>query len=127
MADLLETASRWLQDQRHRHLSRTVTYRRGAESAQLAATIGRTKFEIDDGYGAIERYESRDFLVLAEELVLGGSAVLPDRGDRIEETVGTTTYVYEVCAPGKEPPWRYSDPYRQTLRIHTKLVSTVET
>lgn len=127
MADLLETTSRWLQDQRHRHLSRMVVYRRGAETAQLAATIGRTKFEIDDGYGAIERYESRDFLVLAEELVLGGIAVLPDRGDRIEETVGLTTYVYEVCAPGKAPPWRYSDSYRQTLRIHSKLISTVET
>lgn len=125
MPDLLAKGSAWLEEQRTRHVSQIVTYRRGAETAQLAATIGRTKFEVDDGYGAIERYESRDFLVLAEDLIVGGSAVLPDRGDRIEETVSTTTYVYEVCAPGKEPPWRYSDPYRQTLRIHTKLVSTV--
>ena len=124
MADLLKTASRWLQDQRHQHLTRTVTYRRGSDTVDLAATIGRTKFEVDDSYGAIERYESRDFLVLAEELILGGALRLPERGDRIDEAVGTTTYVYEVCAPGKEPPWRFSDAYRQTLRIHTKLITT---
>jgi len=29
-----------------------------------------------------------------------------------------------VMAPGKEPAWRYSDPYRKTLRIHTKHVDT---
>jgi len=32
------------------------------------------------------------------------------------------TFIYEVMAPGNEPPWRYSDPYRRTLRIHTKLI-----
>ena len=32
--------------------------------------------------------------------------------------------VYEVMAPGTEPPCRYSDPHGVTLRIHTKLVGT---
>jgi hypothetical protein len=53
--------------------------------------------------------------------------VLPQRGDRIRETDGATTYVYEVLAPGDEPHWHYSDAYRQTLRIHTKQVDTEET
>ena len=26
---------------------------------------------------------------------------------------------------GSEPPWRYSDPFRVKLRIHTKLVDTI--
>ena len=124
MADLLEQASTWLDGQRKTHLSRPVVYERGEESVEVQATIGRTVFEAADAYGVVERTESRDFLVLAADLVLGGEAVLPERGDRIREAQGQKTYVYEVLAPGKEPPWRWSDDYRQTLRIHTKHVAT---
>lgn len=123
MADLLEWASNWLEDQRTKHATRTVTYRRGVDSVDLPASIGRTEFEIDSGVGVLERTESRDYLVTAADLVLGGWPALPQRGDRIEERAGTTVYIHEVMAPGKEPAWRYSDPYRKTLRIHTKLVS----
>lgn len=125
MADLLEWASNWLEDRRTQHATRIVTYRRGLDSATVNASIGQTEFEVDDGFGVLQKTESRDFLILAVELVLAGATVLPERGDRIEETVGTTTYVYEVMAPGNAPPWRYSDPYRKTLRIHTKLVETI--
>ena len=118
MADLLKQGSDWLEDQRHRHLSRTVTYRRGAVSVELSATVGRTTFEIDSGTGFLERIESRDYLVL------GGQATLPERGDLIVETDGSAVFSYEVTAPGTEPAWRYSDPYRKTLRIHTKLVES---
>jgi hypothetical protein len=72
----------------------------------------------------VERIESRDFLILAEDLVLDGTVVLPVRGDRIRETQGGKVYVYEVVAPGNEPCWRYSDPFRKTLRIHTKHIAT---
>jgi len=54
--------------------------------------------------------------------VLGGTPVLPQRGDRIRETQSTQVFVYEVVAPGDEPCWRYSDPYRRTLRVHTKQI-----
>ncbi|HHK41649.1 MAG TPA: hypothetical protein ENJ50_04445 [Planctomycetaceae bacterium] len=124
MADLLETGSNWLQDQRTQHMSRTVTYERGIDTVSLSATVGRTVFEIDDGRGVIQRHEARDFLVLADDLVLAGSKTLPQAGDRVRETQGTTVFVYEVMAPGNEPVWRYSDPYRKTLRIHTKHIRT---
>ncbi len=124
MVDLLEQGSNWLQAQRHLHASRTVTYQRGAETVDLQATIGKTVFEIDNGYGISEKTESRDFLIRTADLMLTGQQVLPQRGDRIRETQGATTFVYEVMAPGKEPHYRYSDPYRQTLRIHTKHIDT---
>ena len=122
--DLLDQASAWLDGKRKAHLSRPVTYQRGVESVAVQATVGRTVFELADAYGVVERTESRDFLVLAADLVLGGAAVLPERGDRIRETDGAKVYVYEVMAPGKEPHWRWSDDYRRTLRIHTKHVAT---
>lgn len=124
MSDLLERGSAWLEEQRHRHLTRTVTYARGSATVDLSATVGKTVFQVDNGYGILERVESRDYLIRAEDLVLDGVPVLPKRGDRVRETQGSHVFVYEVLAPGQEPEWRYSDAYRKTLRIHTKLVAT---
>ena len=50
--------------------------------------------------------------------------VLDERGDRIEETESGKKFTYEVMPLGTEPHWRYSDPHRKTLRIHTKHIST---
>ena len=122
MADLLERSSAWLEDQRARRMTRPVLYVRGGQTVEVPATIGETIFRIDGGAGAMLRTESRDYLITAADLVLGGSAVLPQRGDRIRETQGTQVFVYEVASPGDEPLWRWSDPYRRTLRIHTKQV-----
>ena len=124
MPDLLEQGLAWLEDQRHRHMTRTVTYRRGGEEVSLAATIGRTEFEQVDEYGAIHKTQSRDFLVRTADLVLDGVRTLPLAGDQIREADGNPTFVYEGMAPGDQPPRRHSDPYRQALRIHTKHVAT---
>jgi len=123
VADLLEHGAAWLEGMRKAHASRPVLYERGAASVEVQATVGRTLFEVTDDYGVVQRTESRDFLILAADLVLGGAAVLPERGDRVRETQDGRTYVYEVMAPGKEPPWRFSDAYRRTLRVHTKQVA----
>ena len=124
MADVLRQASDWLEEQRTRHAASTVEYVRGSRSAAVPASIGKTTFEVDDGYGVFVRYESRDFLMLTTDLMLDGTLTLPQRSDRIRETQGQQVFVYEVTAPGKEPCWRYSDAYRKTLRIHTKQVDT---
>ena len=124
MTDLLEQGAAWLDDQRVQHMSRTVTYCRGDDSVDVQATIGQTLFEVDNGTGVLEKTESRDFLISTAELVLAGEEALPLRGDRIRETDAAQVFVYEVMAPGREPHWRYSDPYRNTLRIHTKHVDT---
>jgi hypothetical protein len=123
MADLLQKASDWLEAMRNRHASRLVTYTRGTEAVVVSATIGKTIFQIDDGLGVSTQFEARDFLILAQELLLGGEKALPQRGDRIQEMQGEETVEYEVLAPGKEPCFRYSDPFRKTLRIHSKQVS----
>jgi hypothetical protein len=123
MPDLLRTGSDWLADQLKQHASRPVVYWRGAQQAAVQATVGRTLLKLDDGYGGVRmEWTDRDFLIHAADLVLGGTPALPERGDLIRETVGTTTFVYEVMAPGKEPAWRWSDVYRKVLRIHTKQV-----
>ncbi len=104
MSGLLEKGSNWLEDQRHTHLTRTVVYQRGGESVEVAATVGRTVFEQADEFGVIHRTESRDFLVRAADLVLAGNQTPPKAGDWIREPAGDQTFVYEVMAPGNEPP-----------------------
>jgi hypothetical protein len=122
VADILQRSSDWLQEQRRRYASHTVSFMRGDRRAVVLATIGKTTFEVDDGYGVLVRSESRDFLVSADDLVVDGTAIMPQRGDRIQETQGAVTFTYEVTAPGKEPCWRWSDAFHKTLRIHTKQV-----
>lgn len=124
MTDILQQASDWLEAKRSRFATRSVVYQRGAATVEVLATVGRTVFETDNGYGVVEKTESRDFLISAADLALDSVETLPQRGDRIRETLGAATFVYEVMAPGKESHWRYSDPGRKTLRIHTKHVDT---
>jgi hypothetical protein len=122
--DLLAHGSTWLEDQRHRHLTTTVTYRRSDQSVQVQATVGQTVFRIDGELGATIRHVRRDYLVRAADLVLppDTAATLPQRGDQI---VDTYDVVHEVMGPGGgEPDWRFSDPQRRTLRIHTKEIDS---
>ena len=124
MADIIEGASAWLDAQRLKFMSRTVGYHRGDDSVDVRAAIGKSVFEIVDSYGVMERVESRDYLVPAADLVLDDETTLPARGDRVKETDGAVVFVYEVMAPGNEPHFIFSDPYRKTLRIHTKFIGT---
>jgi hypothetical protein len=124
VGDLLEQGAAFLDDQRHRHMSRAVVYRRGAEEKEVQATIGRTEFEQADEAGLIHRVESRDFLIRAADLDLGSGPIQPKAGDQVREQAGTQVLVYEVNAPGGQPPWRFSDPYRRVMRVHTKFVGT---
>jgi hypothetical protein len=121
--DLLQAGSDWLAGQLKTHASRQVVYQRGVHSATVRAMIGRTLLKLDDGYGGVRmEWTDRDFLIHAADLVLDGEPTLPQRGDLIRETQGTATFIYEVMAPGNEPPWRWSDVYRKVLRIHAKQV-----
>ena len=117
MGDLLAWGAAWLEQQRTRHLSTTVTYVRGASSVVVAATIGRTKFDVDDGHVVRVDFTDRDFLILAADLILDGQPAEPDRGDLIREG----SREFEVLE------WRFSDPYRQTFRITTKHTGATET
>ena len=125
MADLLQRGMAWLESQRTKFMTQSVIYQRGTDDIEVLATIGTTTFQVDDGDGAMLRVESRDYLILAADLMIGETPILPKRGDRIREASGGQVFVYEVMAPGDEPCWRWSDAYRQTMRIHTKQVEIV--
>jgi hypothetical protein len=116
MADMLKNGMSWLESQRKKCLTSPVIYRRERTSVEVPATIGKTIFRIEDEYGRMVRYESRDYLISSADLVINGTITLPRKGDEIIDE----GFVYEVMAPANEPEWRYSDAFRNTLRIHTK-------
>jgi hypothetical protein len=112
-------AAVWLDQQRREHLSRTVRLD-GADglSIVLLAGIGRSAYETTNEYGAIERWESRDYIVSREDLPR-----LPMPGDVITETLSTgTTGTYAVSAPRGMPVWTPADSYGISISIHTTLV-----
>ena len=123
MPELLKTGMDYLHDTLAAQNSVTVTYRRGADTVDVAAVIGRTLFENDDD-GIVEKEKSRDFIIIQAVLILSGSAIEPQRGDQIDETRGSTVYTYEVLADDGRRQFRDSDDYHKAFRIHTKLVST---
>jgi len=123
MADLLRTGATWLEEQRHAHMTSSVTYSRGVHSVVLLATVGRTPFEVQDASGALVQYEARDYLIRVGDLILDSALVIPAPGDRITEVIAAISYRYDVMAPGGEPCWRYSDQFQQTFRIHTKSMT----
>ena len=66
MPDLLQTGADWLADQMKTHAGRTVTYRRGTDTVDVTATIGRTA-----GKDAQQRHEIRDGAVWQRPWVFG--------------------------------------------------------
>lgn len=118
MGDLLRQGSQWLEQQRSAHCSSPVTYSRDETELALNATFGRTEYEVEDDYGLRVGAEVTDFLIAAADFAPTFGE--PEAGDRII-TDGT---VYEVMALSGQGHWRWSDPYRTTLRIHTKEVGT---
>lgn len=125
MVDLLQQGSRWLQDRQRQHLARAITYRRGGLSVVLQATVGRTEFEQATDYGIALQSEARDYVVHAADLVLNGERIEPEVGDKVEETIDGTTWVYEVMSLGSEQCFRYVDSDTFAMRIHTKRVGAM--
>ncbi len=120
MGDLLRQGSQWLEQQRTAHCSSPVTYRRDQDSHEVVATFGRTEYEVEDGYGLRVGAQVIDFLISAEafpfeEPEVGDQVVAPSTGS------GQVT-VYEVMNLAGQGHWRWSDPYRTTMRIHTKQI-----
>jgi hypothetical protein len=111
VTDLLRQGSQWLEQMRTAHCSSPVEYRREPDAVTVNATYGRTEAEVADESGLTVRSHVWDFLILADEL-----GMEPEPGD----VIAADGRRYEVMNLGGEGCWRWSDPYRQTYRIHTK-------
>ena len=116
MADMLSAGAEWLADQFAASASLTVAYKRGNNSSQFVATIGKSMFESSGQNGVTEQWESRDYIVKTADLPYGE----PLRGDMIVEDIGGVSVFYEVAAPRGVPLFHYGDAFQHLVRVHTK-------
>lgn len=117
MPNMLETAMSWFDSQRKAHMASTVTYRRGADTFEIQASAARSTFEQTDEQGVVLReLATKDWIVSAADMLIDAVAIEPRSGDRITDAGGIT---YQVTSVGGEPPWRWSDEFRNMMRIHT--------
>ena len=123
MANMLADGAAWLAGELASAAGSSVVYQRGASSATVTATVGRSQFEAANQSGVIETWESRDFLIRTSVFPYG----LPQRHDRVVETVGGAAVTYEVAAPRGVPVYHYGDAFRTMLRVHTKAIDDAAT
>jgi hypothetical protein len=123
MADMLSAGAAWLADQFAASASLTVAYKRGANSSQFLATIGKSMFESSGQNGVTEQWESRDYIVKTADLPYGE----PLRGDMIVEDIGGVSVFYEVAAPRGVPLFHYGDAFQHLVRVHTKRTDKDQT
>ena len=123
MADMLSAGAAWLADQFAASASLTVAYKRGANSSQFVATIGKSMFESSGQNGVTEQWESRDYIVKTADLPYGE----PLRGDLIVEDIGGVSVFYEVSAPRGVPLFHYGDAFQQLVRVHAKRTDKDQT
>lgn len=100
-----------------------IRYVRGDDAVDLAAVPGSTDYETETSGGIFESHQARDYLILADDLKIGGERVKPKRGDEIRETVAGEELTFPIMALGGSRHYDFSDPYRQILRVHTKQVN----
>lgn len=117
MTDMLRAGSDWLEKMRSKHCTSSITYQRGALSGTFFSTFARTDYEVDDDLGFRVGIQMVDFLILASDFTPTFGS--PEVADRIVAD-GVT---YEVMSLAGQGTWRWSDPYRTTMRIHVKEVS----
>jgi len=111
------------------YASRSVTYVRGTDQTPVTATVGKSLLRLSEDQGGGIVHTDRDYLIARDELPwFDGLENVPKAGHRIEDVNDEAGQkrIYEVLAPPGEPVYNASG-YGMILRIHTKLVKTVET
>jgi hypothetical protein len=90
----------------------------GGCSATMRATRGSTPYESTNADGLIERIVARDYLIETATFPFE----LPPR-DEDEITDGDEIYVVHSMSGGQ--PYRFADPGKSIVRVHTKLLRRV--
>jgi len=117
MTNLLKRGIEFLAAKLKSHASETVIYKRSADSTSICASFGKTNYQIENESGFQIGGEITDFLFAASDLIIDGTLTVPKAGDQIQ----TDSAIYEALFL-QDGCWRYSDPYRKMIRLHTKEI-----
>lgn len=102
----------------------TVTISRGplaTEGVECEAYTNDYRVEETDGLSSI--VSVRDYIFPLASYLIGGSAVAPQRGDRIKETIGGVEYTFEAAPVADMPVAQWADTDGGQWLVHTVRVS----
>jgi len=104
---------------------RTVVYSRNSLSVTLTAVKGQSIIEAVDNSGFSVTHKRDDWRILVADLQLNGVAVEPQQFDRITETAGGKTWIYEVTPAADPRPFQIVDRKAggYEYRVHSVLIS----
>lgn len=92
-----------------------IVYTRYVSSVTIRAVPRESEHTQEVGE-TIVTYKARGYMFPADELVLNGVQVTPERGDIITEGGESRT----VLAQAGDAAWRYADSTKQVLVVYTK-------
>jgi len=72
--------------------------------------------------GTVVASKTVDWIVQAEDLVVHGDRVRPQRGYQVEQVVGGKTKIFAMMPAGGDECYEPVGPDETAFRIHTKLV-----
>lgn len=119
MSNLMRMGAEFLSEKRHDHTTESVTYKRGAFSVDLSATIGSTDSLDNQVEGVVVDTDRVDFIIRVADLVIDGSNTLPRDGDEIVFTNGDETRTYQVKPDDQDECYRDCDEFGFDIRVHT--------
>lgn len=103
----------------------TISIHRGvASTTGITAEAIQRDYEIFDMEGFQTTAHLRDYVIDVGDYVLSGSAVTPQIGDRIKETISGVVHVFEVVPLGRKPCYEWAGMKKPQWLVHTKLAGT---
>lgn len=91
-------------------------------AVNLTAWPGKSEFEVATNDGVAVSTADRCYLFAAADLYIGGANVLPEKGDRIIETIDGQDATFELMLDKSRPVWEFNDLTRTILRVWVKRV-----
>lgn len=100
----------------------TVSLHRGVATATgIVAEAVQRDYEIFDVDGFETTANLRDYVIDVADYTISGSAVTPQIGDRIKETISGVVHVFEVVPLGRKPCYEWAGTRKPQWLVHTKL------
>ena len=123
MSSLLTRAARFLDRTLHGVAAEDVVYTRGGTSIEIEAIPGSRNALLDEIEGEQASSVDFDWIISADNLLIGGVKVEPQKGDTIVWIdARDNTRTYKVLPDDNERCFRPVDQLGLMYRIHTKLV-----
>ena len=101
-----------------------VTYVYGNSEIAVTAEAVMHDYDVQRTYDVPETIQSRDYVISAASLVIGGEAIEPRTGNKIKETINGSLEIFQVMPLGNRPEAEHTDASGTSWLIHTKHIGS---